>query len=113
MAFETRYDVSTHVLSSCPAERLPAICGNATLAMLVSSTSMNVASVTAMAMIQGLTAGGVNAGRAGAPPFIVVGGAPPRETQPFGVTTTPDATPVPLSSPAPTQTFTPISSPPL
>ncbi len=45
------------MLSSWPAERLPAMCGSATLAMEVSSTSMNVASVTAMAMIHGLTAG--------------------------------------------------------
>src|SRR5271167_939904 len=57
IAFETRYEVRTHVLSSCPAERLPAMCGRATLAMEVSSTSMNVASVTVMAMIQGLIAG--------------------------------------------------------
>src|SRR5215467_13227886 len=57
IAFETRYDVRTQVLSSCPADKLPAICGNATLAMLVSSTSMNVASVTANAMTHGLTAG--------------------------------------------------------
>src|SRR5580692_8955868 len=57
IAFETRYDVSTHVLSSCPAERLPAMCGRATLAMEVSSTSMKVASVTVTAMIQGFTAG--------------------------------------------------------
>src|SRR5438132_6710057 len=57
MALDTRYDVSTHVLSSCPAERLPAMCGRATLAMEVSSTSMKVAKVTARAMIQGLTAG--------------------------------------------------------
>ena len=57
MAFDTRYEVRTQVLSSCPAERLPAMWGSATLAMLVSSTSMNVARVTAMAMIQGLTAG--------------------------------------------------------
>src|SRR6266852_9864979 len=33
------------------------MCGRDTLAMLVSSTSMNVARVTASAMIQGLTAG--------------------------------------------------------
>jgi hypothetical protein len=45
------------VLSSCPAERLPAMCGRATFAMEVSSTSMKVASVTVMAMIQGLIAG--------------------------------------------------------
>src|SRR5260370_17878285 len=71
MAFDTRYDVSTHVLSSCPAERLPAICGSATLAMLVSSTSMNVASVTVRAMIQGLTAG-----RHSAAPFMVIAAEP-------------------------------------
>src|SRR5271157_4976102 len=57
MAFETRYEVRTQVLSSCPAERLPAICGRATLAMEVSSTSMKVARVTVMAMIHGFTAG--------------------------------------------------------
>src|ERR1700739_4351081 len=57
IALETRYEVRTQVLSSCPAERLPAMCGKATLAMEVSSTSMKVARVTASAMIQGLTAG--------------------------------------------------------
>src|SRR5512140_3108045 len=55
MAFETRYDVRTHVDSSTVAERLPAMCGSATLATLVSSTSMQVASMTVMAMIHGLT----------------------------------------------------------
>src|ERR1039458_9330256 len=68
MAFETRYDVNTHVLSSVPADRLPAIWGKATLAMLVSSTSMNVASVTVSAMIHGLTAG-----RQASASFIVMG----------------------------------------
>src|ERR1022692_4209842 len=57
IALETRYEVRTQVLSSCPAERLPAMWGNATFAIEVSSTSMNVASVTVMAMIQGLIAG--------------------------------------------------------
>src|SRR5271165_3119305 len=57
IALDTRYEVRTQVLSSCPAERLPAICGSATFAMEVSSTSMKVARVTVMAMIQGLTAG--------------------------------------------------------
>src|SRR5271163_2568583 len=57
MAFETRYEVSTQVLSSCPAERLPAIWGSATFATLVSSTSMNVASVTVSAMTHGLING--------------------------------------------------------
>src|SRR5213594_317412 len=55
MAFETRYEVSTHVDSSCPADKFPAMCGSATFAMDVSSTSMNVASVTVMALTQGLT----------------------------------------------------------
>src|SRR5271154_3732032 len=57
MAFETKYEVSTHVLSSWPADSPPAICGSATLATLVSSTSMNVANVTTRAMIHGFTAG--------------------------------------------------------
>jgi hypothetical protein len=35
------------------AERLPAMCGNDTLAMLVSSTSMNVASITVTAISGG------------------------------------------------------------
>ena len=38
------------------ADRLPAICGSATLAILVSSTSMNVASVTVSAIGHGLIA---------------------------------------------------------
>src|SRR5579871_4170521 len=57
IALETRYEVRTQVLSSCPALRLPAMCGSATFAMEVSRTSMKVASVTARAMIHGLTAG--------------------------------------------------------
>src|SRR6202795_5156507 len=47
------------------------MCGSATLAMLVSSTSMNVASVTVSAMIHGLTAG-----RHSAAPFMVIDAAP-------------------------------------
>ena len=42
------------MLSSTPAERLPAMCGKATLATLVSSTSIKVASITVMAITQGL-----------------------------------------------------------
>ena len=53
-AFETRYDVSTHVLWSVLAPRLPPIYGSATLAMLVSSTSMNAATATTTPMSQGL-----------------------------------------------------------
>ena len=40
--------------SSALAERLPRMCGSATLAMEVSNTSMKVASVTVMAITQGL-----------------------------------------------------------
>ena len=39
------------------AERLPAMWGSATLATLVSSTSMKVASMTVRAMAQGLISG--------------------------------------------------------
>ena len=55
IALATRYDVSTHVDSSIVAERLPAMCGSDTLTTVVSSTSMNVANMTAIATIQGLT----------------------------------------------------------
>ena len=54
MAFEIRYPVSTQVASSTVAERLPAMCGNATEATEVSSTSMKVASITEAAINQGL-----------------------------------------------------------
>src|SRR3974377_1513361 len=57
MALATRYEVRTQVLSSMPAERLPAIWGRATLAMLVSSTSMKVDSMTVPAIHQGLIEG--------------------------------------------------------
>ena len=43
--------------SSLVAETLPAMYGNATAAMEVSSTSMNVANITAMAMTHGLVSG--------------------------------------------------------
>ena len=54
IAFATRYDVSVHVASSLLAERLPAICGSETLTTVVSSTSMNVLDMTAIAISQGL-----------------------------------------------------------
>src|SRR4029077_6336260 len=57
IALATRYDVSTQVLSSTPAERLPAMCGRATLAIEVSRISMKVASVPVKAMSQGLCDG--------------------------------------------------------
>src|SRR5262244_1105946 len=56
-ALETRYDVSTQVDSSRLAERPPAMCGSATLAMLVSSTSMKVARVTVSPTSHGLWRG--------------------------------------------------------
>ena len=55
IAFATRYDVSTQVDSSIVAERLPAMCGSDTLTTVVSSTSMKVANMTAIATIHGLT----------------------------------------------------------
>jgi hypothetical protein len=56
-AFAARYEVSTQVLSSLLAPRPPAMYGNATLAMLVSSTSMNAAIATTTAMSHGLNLG--------------------------------------------------------
>ena len=50
MALATRNDVSTHVISSTPAENVPAMCGRATFATEVSSTSMNVPSMAVKAM---------------------------------------------------------------
>src|SRR4029450_8378343 len=49
--------VSTQVDSSIVAERLPAMCGSDTLTTVVSSTSMNVANMTAIGTIHGLRVG--------------------------------------------------------
>src|SRR5208282_839844 len=57
MALDTKYDVSTQVLSSLREPRPPAMYGRATLAMLVSSTSMNAAIATTTPMSQGLNFG--------------------------------------------------------
>src|SRR5256885_298253 len=54
MAFDTKYEVSTQVDSSEPADKFPEMWGSATLAMEVSSTSMKVAKVTVTAITQGL-----------------------------------------------------------
>src|SRR5579875_2801868 len=54
IAFDTREEVRTQVASSSEADIPPAICGKATLAMLVSSTSMKLARVTLSAISQGL-----------------------------------------------------------
>src|SRR6266545_1216785 len=56
-AFETRYEVRTQVASSRLAESPPAMCGSATFAIAVSSTSMNVARVTVNATAHGLWRG--------------------------------------------------------
>src|SRR5882724_910761 len=80
-ALETRYEVSTQVLSSTPAARFPAMCGSATLATLVSNTSMNVAIVTTSAMSHGLCGCCHNASfwLVGAASFIsLLPSAPPR-----------------------------------
>ena len=55
MAFETRYEVTTHVPSSLVAARLPAMCGMETLTTVVSSTSMKVASITENVTTHGFT----------------------------------------------------------
>src|SRR5215210_6365217 len=54
IALATRYDVSAHVASSIDADRLPAMCGSDTFTTVVSSTSMKVANITAVAISQGL-----------------------------------------------------------
>src|ERR1700676_4732900 len=54
MALDTRYDVSTQVDSSEPADKPSPICGSATLAIEVSRTSMKVAGVTVPAITHGL-----------------------------------------------------------
>ena len=58
MALATRYDVSAQVDSSTVASRLPAMWGRDTFTTVVSSTSMKVANMTAIATIHGLTWGG-------------------------------------------------------
>src|SRR5271167_2308239 len=46
----TRYEVTTHAISSTLAEKLPCICGSATLTIDVSRTSSVVPSITASAI---------------------------------------------------------------
>src|SRR5215472_8490418 len=64
-AFAARYDVSTQVLWLLLAARPPAIYGNATLAVLVSSTSMNAARATTTPISQGLNFGFQRSGEDG------------------------------------------------
>lgn len=54
IAFEISYPVRTQEDSTTPAERLQAMCGNATEATEVSSPSMNVAGITEAAISHGL-----------------------------------------------------------
>src|SRR5580698_3351924 len=54
IAFDTKYEVRTQVDSSALADKFPEMCGSATFAIEVSSTSMNVASVTVTAITHGL-----------------------------------------------------------
>src|SRR5438270_2673302 len=58
MALATRYEVRVHVASSVLAERLPAICGSETFTTVVSSTSMKVLDMTAIAISHGLISRG-------------------------------------------------------
>src|SRR5208337_2652357 len=46
----TRYEVTTHAISSTLAEKLPCICGSETLTIELSSTSSTVPSITANAI---------------------------------------------------------------
>ena len=55
MALATRYEVSAQVASSVVAAMLLAMWGSDTLTTVVSSTSMKVANMTAIATIHGLT----------------------------------------------------------
>src|SRR3989442_11746295 len=57
IAFATRYDVRAQVASSVEADRLPAMCGSETFTTVVSSTSIKVPNITAMATIHGFTSG--------------------------------------------------------
>src|SRR6185437_5357623 len=57
IALATRYDVTVQVASSTEADRLPAIWGSDTLTTVVSSTSMKVLDITAIAISQGLMSG--------------------------------------------------------
>src|ERR1035437_9551380 len=56
-ALATSEEVSAQAASSVLTERLPAMCGSDTLTTVVSSTSMKVANMTAVATIHGLTWG--------------------------------------------------------
>ena len=50
IAWATMYDVSTQVIVSCAAPRLACMCGNATLAIVMSRITMIIAAITEMVM---------------------------------------------------------------
>src|SRR3954453_7642906 len=70
VALAARQLVRTHSLSTFDADRPPAMYRSATLAIVVSSTSMNVGTTTATATNQWLIAGRVTAVGARAAPLI-------------------------------------------
>src|SRR5262245_24277357 len=67
-AFAARYEVITHDISSMLAEKLPCMCGSATLVMLVSSTCITVTIMTenVMAHLRAALIGASGAGAGGA-----------------------------------------------
>ena len=62
IAAATMYDVSTHVISSCDADSVPCICGSATLAIVLSSVWISVASMIEMVIIGRLSGAAALAG---------------------------------------------------
>src|SRR5579862_7245508 len=62
MAAATMYDVTTQAIWSCEQEKLPCMCGNATLAIVVSTPCIKVASMIEAVIATRLT------GRPGASP---------------------------------------------
>src|SRR5438067_6287860 len=62
IALATRYEVSAQVASSVVAESEPAMCGSETFTTVVSSTSMKVLLITAMATSHGFTPAGFCSG---------------------------------------------------
>src|SRR6185369_182061 len=73
IAAATMYEVSTQLTWSCEADRLPWICGSATLAIVVSTACMIVASMIEMVMAARLPpwAGGGTAGLPSAVPLTI------------------------------------------
>src|SRR5471032_873658 len=62
IAAATMYDVRTQVISSCDADSVPCICGSATLAIVLSSVWISVASMIERVIIGRLRGAAVLAG---------------------------------------------------